>query len=191
MKISGPESYKLSCTPDGFIVTCSKGKNKFSGFAIQKQQKLYVVHASSEILYVGATTQSMQPRLRMGWRAKGESGYHGYPWRREQREVVLDVWLLDDAQNAKIDIETIEAEVVYLIRDGGQWPRYQHEIHFHISSQEHREAAEKIFQCYKILSLEAVGRCPGQEQLRPGAAGLSLRPMQAEAMTALLEHMKF
>ena len=41
--------------------------------------------------------------------------------------------------------------------------------------------------CWLRLSLEAMRRRPGQEQFRPGATGLSLRPMQAEAMTALLE----
>jgi hypothetical protein len=31
---------------------------------------------------------------------------------------------------------TIEAEVVYLIRQAGQWPLFQTEIHFHESSEE-------------------------------------------------------
>jgi hypothetical protein len=42
----------------------------------------------------------------------------------------------------------------------------------------------------QFLSPEAVRRRPGQEQLRPGAARLSLRPMQAEPMAALFKHIE-
>ena len=41
-----------------------------------------------------------------------------------------------------------------------------------------------------LSSLEAVRRRPGQEQVRPGAAGLALRPVQGKAVTALLEHIE-
>ena len=151
MKLLGPESYQLKCDPEGFVVTCTMGTDKFSGLATRKLQKLYIVSSNKEVLYVGATTQSMQPRLMTGWRAKGKNGYHGYPWRREKRDVELGIWLLEstDRVQAKKDIETIEAEVVYLVRSRGQWPLFQHEIHFHVSRPEHRKAAEDIFACYQ------------------------------------------
>jgi hypothetical protein len=50
------------------------------------------------------------------------------------------------------DIETVEAEVVYLIRAAGQWPAFQTEIHFHPSSPRHRELAEEIMSHYRIHS---------------------------------------
>jgi hypothetical protein len=49
------------------------------------------------------------------------------------------------------DIETVEAEVVFLIRSKGQWPLFQTEIHFHESSEQHRMIAAAIighfYQC--------------------------------------------
>jgi hypothetical protein len=147
MNIEGPETYKLSCNPEYFTITCSKGTASFSGIAKIKKQKLYVVSKHHEILYVGATRQQMQPRLTTGWKAKGKGGYHGYPWRRDAREVELSIWLLDDDDRiqSKLDIETIEAEVVFLVRNAGQWPSHQHEIHFHTSKAAHREVALAIF----------------------------------------------
>ncbi|WP_305809178.1 hypothetical protein, partial [Staphylococcus epidermidis] len=49
-----------------------------------------------------------------------------------------------------LDIETIEAEVVYLIRQAGQWPRFQTEIHFHPSGDEHRQWALTIAETYDL-----------------------------------------
>jgi hypothetical protein len=40
--------------------------------------------------------------------------------------------------------------VVFLIRQGGQWPAHQTEIHFHPSDAVHREAAASIMARYKI-----------------------------------------
>lgn len=48
-----------------------------------------------------------------------------------------------------LEVETIEAEIVFLIRQmGGQWPAHQTEIHFHASESRHREAAETIARRY-------------------------------------------
>ena len=47
-------------------------------------------------------------------------------------------------------IETVEAEVVFLIRqEYGQWPEHQTEIHFHKSNDIHRKAAEDIINFYR------------------------------------------
>jgi hypothetical protein len=46
-----------------------------------------------------------------------------------------------DGGNSLLNIETVEAEVVFLIRAAGQWPLWQTEIHFHPSSQVHRDTA--------------------------------------------------
>jgi hypothetical protein len=43
-----------------------------------------------------------------------------------------------------VEIETVEAEVVFLIRNADQWPLHQTEIHFHPSTQVHREAAAAV-----------------------------------------------
>ena len=46
------------------------------------------------------------------------------------------------------DIETVEAEVVYLIRKQGQWPEFQTEIHFYKSNDIHRKVAADIMAHY-------------------------------------------
>jgi len=43
-------------------------------------------------------------------------------------------------------METVEAEVAFLIRRAGQWPSGQTEIHFHPSEQMHRKLAEAVVQ---------------------------------------------
>jgi hypothetical protein len=75
-------------------------------------------------IYVGFTKRPMRDRLRSGWTAKGETGYYGYPWRHRLTEANLDVWCHEDAPDdkASADIETVEAEVVFLVRCAGQWP---------------------------------------------------------------------
>jgi hypothetical protein len=45
----------------------------------------------------------------------------------------------------ELDIETLEAEIVFLARCAGQWPEGQTEIHFHPSTEEHREIAANIW----------------------------------------------
>lgn len=38
----------------------------------------------------------------------------------------------------------MKAELVFLIRQAGQWPAYQTEIHFHQSTTVHRQVAATI-----------------------------------------------
>jgi hypothetical protein len=143
MKITGPEHYKLSFDADKFLVTCSRGTPKFSGLATRKLPKLYVVSFNAKLIYVGITRQPMRSRFRGGFKADGENGYHGYAWRKTYTEALLDIWCHEDAppQNSDRDMETIEAEVVFLARQAGDWPEGQTEIHFHPSTPEHREIA--------------------------------------------------
>jgi hypothetical protein len=80
-----------------------------------------------------------------------QGGYYGYAWRHENTAANLDVWChMDALERNERDIETIEAEVVFLIRKAGQWPQFQTEIHFHPSEPIHRQVAADIIAHYKI-----------------------------------------
>lgn len=76
MQITGPERYKLCFDADKFVVTCSRGTPKFSGFGTLKLPKLYVVSFHKKLIYVGITRQPMRTRLRGGFTADGANGYH-------------------------------------------------------------------------------------------------------------------
>ncbi len=149
MQIDGPERYRLTISSTNFVVRCDKGTAKFSGISTNRLPKIYVVSIEGKPIYVGLTKRSMRERLRVGWSATGESGYYGYSWRHKMTEGHLDVWCHTDAiDRNERDLETIEAEVVFMIRQSGQWPEFQTEIHFHPSNEEHRYWAERIFGHY-------------------------------------------
>jgi hypothetical protein len=152
MKIIGPDRYRLKFDSEHFDVISPSDGNKFSGYATSKLPKLYIVSVDERPIYVGITVQPMRNRLRYGWRASGESGYHGYAWRHEFKEANLDIWYHLDApeENKELDFETVEAEVVFLIRSDGQWPSHQTEIHFHKSTGVHRKAARAIYETYRV-----------------------------------------
>jgi hypothetical protein len=156
MKIAGPERYKLSFDAKTFVVTCSRGTPKFSGLASTKLPKLYIVSIGAKPIYIGVTRQSMGRRFRLGFNATGESGYHGYAWRYKFKEAVLDIWCHEDplTENPERDLETVEAEVVYLVRRAGQWPEGQTEIHFHPSTEEHRKVAADIWRAVTSPTLD-------------------------------------
>ncbi len=151
MQIIGPERYSLTYTEeDRPVVLCGKGNSKFSGIATKKIPKLYVVSIEGMPVYVGITKQSMSSRLRLSWNSNGDTGYYGYKWRSSGGEAKLDIWGHADAiERNERDIETVEAEVVYLIRQHGQWPAFQTEIHFYPSSEVHRRVAAEIFGHYE------------------------------------------
>lgn len=139
LMLNGPEKYDLTCTP-----TAYKPEKKFSGFATKKIPKLYVVVAEEQIVYVGVTRQSMSSRFRYGFKADGKNGYHGYAFRHKHARVGVFVWSAA-ADTSPLDVETIEAEVVFLIRNStGAWPPCQTEIHFHESSEAHKNAAAHV-----------------------------------------------
>jgi hypothetical protein len=59
----------------------------------------------------------------------------------------LSIYVADQNEISNDDqfVETVEAEIAYLIRNiDGQWPEDQTEIHFHQSSEIHRCASLKI-----------------------------------------------
>lgn len=155
MKIAGPERYQLTFNSKQFTVLCEKGTDKFSGLATSKLPKLYIVSVNGKPIYVGMSKQSIRNRLRFGWAAQGKGGYYGYAWRHKFKKANIDIWCHQDPSIEKphLDIETVEAEVVYLIRSAGQWPLYQTEIHFHPSTTIHRKIAERIIARYGIKRL--------------------------------------
>lgn len=152
MQIEWVGRYKLSFDSNRFTVECPLGTDRFSGFATSGLPKLYVVSVEDRPIYVGITKQPVRNRLRLGWNASGENGYHGYAWRHALSAANLDIWCHRDPPETDpcLDIETIEAEVVYLIRQAGQWPRFQTEIHFHPSTNVHRRWASSIAERYDL-----------------------------------------
>ena len=117
MKIEGPVCYELKFTPDTFTVLCPKKTNRFSGIATSSQPKLYIVSVKDRPIYAGISKQSIRNRLRYGWSATGRGGYCGYSWRHQITSANLDVRChVDAVDRCERDIETVEAEVVFLIR---------------------------------------------------------------------------
>ena len=102
-------------------------------------------------MYVGSTKQRIRTRLYGALNADGSGGYYGYAWKKSEELLQLDVWILHEAVSEPgkrcMIAETIEAEVVFLVRSkGGNWPKYQTEIHFHSSSDAQKEMAATIFE---------------------------------------------
>lgn len=111
-----------------------------------------MVSVDDKPIYVGITKQPIRNRLRLGWAAKGDSGYYGYAWRHKLTAAHLDLWCHINPSSGTecLDIETVETELVYLVRKSGQWPRFQTEIHFHPSNEVHRAVAAQIGARYGI-----------------------------------------
>ncbi len=147
MNLSGPDIFPLIVSPERCQVSYPNGARTFSGRATSSTPKLYVVVTTEGIEYVGVTKQTLSSRIRLGWTATGDSGYHGYQWRHHIAEAKLLVWYHEDATDrSNRAVETIEAEIAFLVRQAGQWPRGQTEIHFYPSSSEHREHARRIYE---------------------------------------------
>ena len=138
-------TYKIKITGSKFQcieANGEKGTKFLRPDSLNKLPKLYVVKNGKEFYYVGITTQNIKERLRQGFNAKGEHGYHGYKW-QNQDSVELLVWSFPD--NTKDYVEAIEAELVYFIREKtGDWPKYQMEIHFHGASEEQKRIAKSM-----------------------------------------------
>ena len=147
MKLNGPDRYSLNILDHSAKVMASDGTPHFVAPAtINKKPKIYVVSKKGSLLYIGVTSQSISNRFHGGLSADGTHGYHGYAWGKENHTINMDIWYLDGATTASLsDLETIEAEVVYLYRNKtGKWPRSQTEIHFHQSKIWHRAFAKRI-----------------------------------------------
>jgi hypothetical protein len=147
MEIIGPDRYRLT-----WGVGRRKTTPAFDGRAAAKGPKLYVVSSQNIHVYVGTTKQPMMDRLSLGWYAKGRGGYYGYAWRHKLTEADIAIWyhLDSPADKPMLDVETIEAEVAFLIRQAGQWPKFQTEIHFHPSTKEHWAIAKRIVSGYTL-----------------------------------------
>ncbi|UUA75210.1 hypothetical protein [Cellvibrio sp. QJXJ] len=152
MEITALGRYKLSFDSNNFSVVCPLGRAKFSGLATSKLPKLYVASVDGQPIYVGITKQSIRNRLRLGWAATGKAGYYGYAWRHKFSAADFDIWCHTNPnpEGSCLDIETVEAELVFLIRQAGQWPLFQTEIHFHPSTEVHRAIARQIADSYGI-----------------------------------------
>ena len=147
MTLVGPETFALQLTPERCTVTYPNGARSFTGRATSGVPKLYVVTTEDGVEYVGVTRQPLSRRIRMGWTARGASGYYGYRWRHSVALATLSVWYQEGVTaKSNRELETIEAEVVYLVRAAGHWPRGQTEIHFYPSTEEHRAIARRVFQ---------------------------------------------
>lgn len=108
--------------------------------------KIYIVKSGLEIIYVGYTHDSIADRLRGGLspgkrevegekKVIGKDGYSGYKWKFFD-EVDYNVWVFEDIETPvtkeiKYLFENIEAEIVFKLKEKGNWPRYQSEIHFY------------------------------------------------------------
>ena len=89
------------------------------------------------------TSQAIRSRLRQGFDAVGLHGYHGYQW-KHPKEAWIWIWCFPGG--CPEHVETIEAELVFLIRaNTDRWPEFQTEIHFHQSSEAQRRTAEAMF----------------------------------------------
>lgn len=159
MNLIGPSKFKIKYNPTDLIsIECDRGTAKFSGEMTSSKPKLYIFSRDGQPVYVGATVQSMRSRLRYGWKATGKNGFWGYSFRHDGSDIDLHVWHDSDPVNARAegkrsgsDIETIEAEVVYLIRHHtSQWPSHQTEIHFYQAGDEHRREARRVAAFYGI-----------------------------------------
>lgn len=109
---------------------------EFSKEMIQSRHpKIYVVKSEKTFLYVGYASQSLITRLKQGFKASGENGYHGYKWKKlEKVEInafVFPILADSTAKESRLYFEAIEADLVFQIRTRtGKWPLHQNEIHF-------------------------------------------------------------
>lgn len=150
MKLNTPQIYHLDLFDDRPYRLISNGSAcKFSKPAsTKKHPKLYTLSAAGKLLYVGVASQPMSSRLSFGFRANGKGGYHGYKWKNLRHKLTLSIWTAEHEGNITTlrDLETVEAEVAFLCRQqSGQWPEFQHEIHFYPSLLIHTEAAQAIY----------------------------------------------
>jgi hypothetical protein len=146
MKLIGPERFELKFNRRRFQIGAASRERELSDRVRASRPKLYVVASRRRLVYVGITNQPIRARLRLGWTADGSHGYYGYAWRRQLRSATLYVWFhpKTTGKAAIRDLETVEAEVAYLVRKQGQWPAFQTEIHFYPSRAVHRRAAKDV-----------------------------------------------
>ena len=150
MILNEPQNYWIELFGEGsYRLSTEYGTCNFSKPAtLRGVAKLYTLSDAGSLIYVGIAQQPMSTRLNVGLKARGKAGYHGYKWKNLKQLLRLSIWKVK--KNGSSDplqvLETVEAEVAFLCRQrSGQWPLYQHEIHFHPSKENHRRAAERIY----------------------------------------------
>jgi hypothetical protein len=151
MVLNEQQDYSIELTDGGsYRLLAATGVCKFSKpWTVRGLAKLYTLSEAGQLLYVGIAEQPMSSRLNFGFKASGKGGYHGYKWKGLKQRLALSVWTarVDGKPAALREMETVEAEVAFCCRErSGQWPAYQHEIHFYPSSPEHRAAAQRIYE---------------------------------------------
>ena len=150
MRIEGPTIFAVTVTAlDTYAVLNERGGDTFIAPATKRCPKLYAFADGSKLLYIGQTVQSMGARMRMGFKADGTGGYHGYSWRHGVKAAQCHVWVLKDVREDEEvhALECIESEVVFAYRRKfEQWPIFQTEIHFHQSTKAHRDIAHEILE---------------------------------------------
>ncbi|MFI3156413.1 MAG: hypothetical protein QX199_09655 [Methylococcaceae bacterium] len=150
MTLNEPQNYWIELLDEGaYRLSSESGVCSFSKPAtVRGVAKLYTLSDGESLIYVGIAQQPMSSRLNFGFKANGKSGYHGYKWKKLQQKLRLSIWTASNegAYATLRELETVEAEVAFLCRHkSGQWPMYQHEIHFYPSEAHHRNVAEKIY----------------------------------------------
>jgi hypothetical protein len=149
MKLDAPFDCLLEVAAGTYRVVRGDVPCQFNApFSTRGVAKLYTLACDHSLLYVGIAQQSMAGRLRDGFSATGKGGYWGYKWKDLERTLKLTVWTAkSDGQHVSLrELETVEAEVAFLCRQlSGQWPAFQHEIHFYPSAPSHRDAAAEIY----------------------------------------------
>lgn len=131
-------------------VASDAGAKGFRGEITRHCSKVYVISSGQNIVYVGSSRQPILRRLSGALRATGVGGYYGYAWKSSADPLRIDVWIFPEITGQKgkrcLEAETVEAELVYLVRQiQGNWPQHQTEIHFHQSTEQHRQVARTIF----------------------------------------------
>ncbi|WP_167483169.1 GIY-YIG nuclease family protein [Leptospira selangorensis] len=112
--------------------------------------KIYILRKNNRILYVGQTKRQLRSRLNYGLAAEGKNGYHGYKWKTEEVAEIIVFYFMDRKYDQEL-IETIEGEIVYLVRKKtGHWPIFQNEIHFH--NVKDKSAFQIANEIYSIVS---------------------------------------
>ena len=151
LRLSSPQQYTLQLYDGGgYSLSADRLQCKFTAPASTRGiAKLYTLTRNNALVYVGIAEQPMSARLNYGFKANGKGGYHGYKWKSLRDLLTLRVWTAQGAEtNATLrELETVEAEVAFLCRqESGQWPEYQHEIHFYLSVERHRTAAKTVYE---------------------------------------------
>lgn len=144
---------------------------KFSHPLTGSHPKIYIVKYNYEIIYVGYTKDSISNRLSYGLApynkketdldiSPRKNPYAGYKWRHLDK-VDYFVWVFEDIElpvttEMKYLFENIEAEIVFKLKEKGNWPKYQSEIHFYseIDNQQPENCEDVFGMCLSDLAQE-------------------------------------